>query len=683
MSSTEIVQMATNIRYLFCVLLCLSGSLNAVLWSSKNCNPSGDDRTVVKGKVTDAICCGATHMTMAHSKCNNLEKNSCDAEDTCKWHDPGRNIKCRTAYNRLLPECLERPSCKLNRDSRNNVCCKNPDLEKVDNCVNLMAGRCPSAWQVPRDCCPAPNDKYAHMLTTDHTRTDLVCCNAPCTAIEQAWRGVEGNATVGVSPVPGKAHCKADGAQMPAAVRENCAPAKRSLLASLMGGGGGNYGLGGLGGLGGGGLDSSMISQLLGLPVGEGESYDLGKVIPGMAGNTGLDGGATLAALQGLGFGSSKESHVDEIIVDGFNFIDPKKFINRIYGSPFGLANAQAMFGMQYGIPMNKFKKHTGFHQIMTGYSNPYGPPPPSPHATQPPSYHPPTPSPYDPQPPSYHPPTPPPYTPPVYPGPIPEHHPENVAESVPYPSSQHYPDPSPQHYPEPYPQPYPQPEHQQPVYEPYPQQYPESYPEHQPYNPHPYPPQPEQVPHQPEPAHYQPYPEQAPVNYPAYPEPSHDPYYPAQPPVDPYYPAQPAHDPYYPAEPAYDAHYPAEPAHDPHYPAQPAHDPYYPAQPQHDPYYPPQPAHDPYYPAQPSYPQQDPYYPPHHPQQHYPEQVPYPPQNQYGYNPNPVPGYGQAPTHGGPPRHPAAAHAPPASPPTTPPTAAPAVEPTENDPTV
>merc|ERR1719158_1691926 len=187
MSSTEIVQMATNIRYLFCVLLCLSGSLNAVLWSSKNCNPNGDDRTVVKGKVTDAICCGATHMTMAHSKCNNLEKNSCDAEDTCKWHDPGRNIKCRTAYNRLLPECLERPSCELNRDSRNNVCCKNPDLEKVDNCVNLMAGRCPSAWQVPRDCCPAPNDKYAHMLTTDHTRTDLVCCNAPCTAIEQAF----------------------------------------------------------------------------------------------------------------------------------------------------------------------------------------------------------------------------------------------------------------------------------------------------------------------------------------------------------------------------------------------------------------------------------------------------------------------------------------------------------------
>jgi len=407
------------------------------------------------------------------------------------------------------------------------------------------------------------------MLLTDHTRTDLVCCNAPCTAIEQAWRGVEGNATVGVSPVPGKAHCKADGAQMPAAVRENCAPAKRSLLASLMGGGGGNYGLGGLGGLGGGGLDSSMISQLLGIPVGEGESYDLGKVIPGMAANTGLDGGATLAALQGLGFGSSKESHVDEITVDdffdaiiealdndkdvfeynkeiysdswfgkqsfggwmdGFNFIDPKKFIDPIYGSPFGLANAQAMFGMQYEIPMDKFKKHTGFHQIMTGYSNPYGPPPQSPDGPPPlsygppPSSHGPPSSPHGPQQPaSYHPPTPPPYSPPVYPGPIQEPHPEPVSDPVPVPE----------------------------------------------YLPG-YPNQAEQVPHHSEPAHYQPYAEPALVNYPSYPEPSHDPYYPAQP--------QP----------------------------------------------------DPYYPPQPSYPQQDPYYPP---QQHYPEQVPYQPQNQYGYN--------------------------------------------------
>merc|ERR1712112_247828 len=300
---------------------------------------------------------------------------------------------------------------------------------------------------------------------------------------------------------------------------------------------------------------------LLGLHVGEGDSYDLGKVIPGMAANTGLDGGATLAALQGLGFGSSKESHVDEItvddffdaiiealdndkdvfeynkeinsdswfgkqsfggLVDGFNFIDPKKFINRIYGSPFGLANAQAMFGMQYGIPMDKFKKHTGFHQIMTGYSNPYGPPPQS-HDGPPPSSHGRPSSPHGPQPASYHPPTPPPHSPPVYPGPILEPHPEPVAEPVPVPEylpgypndgspqyypeqyPQHYPEPSNQYYPEPYPQPYPESEQHQPLYQPYLQQYQEPYPEPQTSNPNPYP-QAEQVPHHSEPAHYQPY---------------------------------------------------------------------------------------------------------------------------------------------------------------------------------
>merc|ERR1711970_198985 len=517
--STSTVDMESNVL-ISCFFLALIGSLEAVLWSSKNCNPNGDDRNVVKGKVTDAICCGSTHMAEAHSKCNVMDKNSCNAEDTCKWHDPSRNIKCRTAYSRLLPECQERPSCKLNRDSRNNVCCKNPELEKLDNCVDMMAGRCPSAWQVPRDCCPAPNDKYAFMLTTDPSRSDLVCCNAPCTAIEQAWRGEEGNVTAGVAPVPGKTQCRADGVQMPAAVKENCAPAKRSLLAGLLGGGGGlGGGLGGLGGLGG-GMDPSMISQLLGMPTGAGDSLDLGKVIPGMAANTGLDGGATLAALQGLGFGSSKDSHVDEItvddffdsiiealdndkdvfeynkeinsdswfgkqsfggLVDGFKFINPNKFINRIYGSPFGLANAQAMFGMQYGIPMDKFQKHTGYHQVMTGYANPYGPPPPS-----------------------YHPPTPPPYSPPVYPGPYPEPHPEPAAEPVPEPE---YHQPVYQPYPEPYPQPvyqpYPEPEYQQPVYQPYPQQYPEPYPEPQPYNPYgapPPPPQHEPV-HEPHPA--------------------------------------------------------------------------------------------------------------------------------------------------------------------------------------
>merc|ERR1719315_862258 len=354
--------------------------------------------------------------------------------------------------------------------------------------------------------------------------------------------------SAGIAPVPGKAHCKADGAVMPQAVKENCAPGKRGYMQQMLGGFGGT-----------GGMDPSMLSQLMGMPVGQ--SIDLGKVIPSMAGGTGLNGGATLAALQGMGFGSSKDSHVEEItvddffdaiiealdndkdvfeynkevnsdawfgkqsfggLVDGFKFINPMKFINRIYGNPFGLANAQAMYGMQYGIPMNKFKKHTGMHQMMTGFANPYGPPPPS-HYSPPP--------------------TPPPYSPPVYP-----HPPTPVGEPVPEPQPEPLPKVS-------YPQPpqYPP----QPAYPTYPQPYPEPqyapYPEPQPY----YPPLPQPEP-QPEPA-YPAYPQ-------AYPEPHYAPYQEPHylPPPEPYYPppqygyAQPA----YPTQPPVAAaqHQPTQP---------------------------------------------------------------------------------------------------------------------------
>merc|ERR1719158_2110201 len=248
------VTMESNICMLLLALTCLSGSLEAVLWNKKNCNPNGDDVTVVRGRVTDAICCGEEY-NKAH--CYGLSKNSCNAKDEWRGHDPkATNIKCKL-FGALLPECRKPGSCKANRDKANNVCCKNPDLDKVDNCVDLMSGRCPKAWQVPRDCCPAPNDKYAYMLTCDSKRSDLICCNAPCTAIEQAWRGSEGNLTAGIHPVPGRSQCTADGSQMPTAVKENCAPGQRSFLSGLMGGGAGGFG-------GGAGLDPSMLSQLMG-----------------------------------------------------------------------------------------------------------------------------------------------------------------------------------------------------------------------------------------------------------------------------------------------------------------------------------------------------------------------------------------------------------------------------------
>merc|ERR1719334_4230 len=165
-----------------------------------------------------------------------------------------------------------------------------------------------------------------------------------------------------------------------------------------------------------------------------------------------------LAALKNLGYGSSRDSHVDEItvddffdaliealdndedvyeynkeissdswfgkqafggLVDGFKFINPWKFINQIYGSPFGLQNAQTMYGMQYGIRPDQFQKVS--HQTMTGFPDMggYGSAPPSPYGQPPSPYgaaHPP--SPYGAAPTHYGPPTLPPYAPPQYPQP-------------------------------------------------------------------------------------------------------------------------------------------------------------------------------------------------------------------------------------------------------------------------
>ena len=111
--------------------------------------------------------------------------------------------------------------CKPNRDYANNVCCRPEDVST--NCLHLLAGECPPGWRVARECCPAPYDKWvspcvlskeSSMILTnvvlialpsvsipryadrlDTGDPDLVCCNAPCTAIELAWAG---NETLGI-----------------------------------------------------------------------------------------------------------------------------------------------------------------------------------------------------------------------------------------------------------------------------------------------------------------------------------------------------------------------------------------------------------------------------------------------------------------------------------------------------
>merc|ERR1719350_1743544 len=352
------------------------------------------------------------------------------------------------------------------------------------------------------------------------------------------------------------------------------------------------------------GLDPSMLSQLMGMPMGE--SIDLGKVIPSMAGGTGLNGGATLAALQGMGFGSSKDSHVEEItvddffdaiiealdndkdvfeynkeinsdswfgkqsfggLVDGFSFIDPSKFLNQIYGSPFGLANAQAMYGMQYGIPQDKFKTPDS-HHLMTGFESPYGSSygqspyaPPSPYGAPSP-YGPPSPPVY--APPQYNPHGPPPPAQPTYPeqppayteAPVyteaPTSYPEGVTPvytEAPPPYTEAPPPAYPQDpYPQ-QPQQYPQPQHdyygQQPSYGPYQPSYgapPAYHPTQAPYHP-------TQAPYHPTQAPAYEYPAQPQYQQPAYGQlpgyggyqggyghPTQAPYHPTQ---SPYHPTQ------------------------------------------------------------------------------------------------------------------------------------------------
>merc|ERR1719466_86382 len=321
---------------------------------------------------------------------------------------------------------------------------------------------------------------------------------------------------------------------------------------------------------GGGGLPMDMISQLMGMPVSQ--PMEIGKVMGMMGGNTGLDGGLTLQALEGMGFGSSKDEHVDEItvddffdaiiesldndkdvfeynkeinsdswfgkqsfggLVDGFNFIDPTKFLNQIYGSQFGLSNAQAMYGMQYGISQDKFT--TPKHQnVMTGFrsTNPYGQHPPygGPHSPYshgppaPPSYAPPAYDPYGtPPPPAYDPygpppppaydPYAPPTQPPVYTEAPPPSYPEEPVTEHPEQPPPHYPEQPPPHYPEQPPPPYPE---QPPAYQPYPEQ-PVPYQQEQPYY------------------GYAPYEQASYGAPPSYPEPPHSygapPAYPTQPP--------------------------------------------------------------------------------------------------------------------------------------------------------
>merc|ERR1719186_371259 len=110
-----------------------------------------------------------------------------------------------------------------------------------------------------------------------------------------------------------------------------------------------------MGGPGGGMLNAQAMQALLGFGGGAG-GRKMGNVVQGF-GNQGLPGTLGMAALKEAGEGQSKEAHVDEITVDDLmlSLIDPWMFLDQIYGSPFGMSNAQMTYGKMYGIPQSSF----------------------------------------------------------------------------------------------------------------------------------------------------------------------------------------------------------------------------------------------------------------------------------------------------------------------------------------
>merc|ERR1711872_1168733 len=129
-----------------------------------------------------------------------------------------------------------------------------------------------------------------------------------------------------------------------------------------------------------------------------------------MGGFMGMPGPVGVTAIEEMGVGKSKEHHTEEITVDdvfdllisalesekdvfetnkemssdpwfgketfgntdGFNLVNPWKFVDQIYGSPFGMSQARSSYGMMYGVSGNQFKKPApGFGHIGTaGYGS-------------------------------------------------------------------------------------------------------------------------------------------------------------------------------------------------------------------------------------------------------------------------------------------------------------------------
>jgi len=125
------------------------------LWTSNNCPAN-------VGNVTDKLCCGAD--TFCRKLVTEVACNS-DTDDAalyCEWEDG---------------------QCQPVADRESNVCCRD---QEINSCAKIFKGECPEQFEVERGCCQgdAAFTKFAFLKTSDPDH--LVCCNAPCAAMEAA-----------------------------------------------------------------------------------------------------------------------------------------------------------------------------------------------------------------------------------------------------------------------------------------------------------------------------------------------------------------------------------------------------------------------------------------------------------------------------------------------------------------
>jgi len=329
------------------VLPLLFGACNAAIWSSKNCNLEGLVG-VVKGEVTDVLCVQGKIEACSQVQ-NKVYTSTREKEEACEDH-----VVCRWLNG----------TCTVNKDRRSNVCVpvheNGTRVEINPICTNITKGVCPTQFWVRRECCTGANAKYDGILETDD-KQQYVCCNVPCEAMHAAVKA-------------SSATCRwQDHKNL-----EQCLPGARSFF--------GHGGAPGFQNTYDVELPPDAIQSIFGLQPSKSMSF--GVLNPGF-GYLGMPGPVGATAIEELGVGKSKEHHTEEITVDdmfellvealdqekdvfeynhqissdpwfgkenfgggvdGFNLVDPWKFIDQIYGSPFGLSQARLAYGQMYGM---------------------------------------------------------------------------------------------------------------------------------------------------------------------------------------------------------------------------------------------------------------------------------------------------------------------------------------------